>query len=138
MDREFEDQSLTRMHCSPPSFAPLRAAQHALVCNRRGGEMSPRKLLENVRRFRRGLINRRQRGVFPMQTIQPPPGLSATKLHRHLLGHGVRTVLYRGEGSRARVSFLITARHTSEEIDFVTAALAHQGEEIRHEQPIHS
>ena len=36
--RRFEQQSETRVHCSPPSLASLRAAEHALALNRRHGD----------------------------------------------------------------------------------------------------
>jgi 8-amino-7-oxononanoate synthase len=120
--REFEEKSLTRVHCSPPSIAVLRAAEHALLANRREGEARRARLLELVRRFRRG-VKRPGRGVFPVQTIEPPRGMTASSLHQRLMESRLRAVLHRGEVGGARLSFLITARHTPAEIDTATAAI---------------
>jgi hypothetical protein len=44
--RKFEEKSLTRVHCSPPSIAVLRAAEHALLSTREGTR--PRARLARV------------------------------------------------------------------------------------------
>jgi 8-amino-7-oxononanoate synthase len=118
--RKFEESSLTRMHCSPPSTAALRATEHALECNRRDGSARRGRLLALVQRFRRGLSAvgvSMGHWLFPVQTIQPSPGISAPTLHRRLAESGVKAVLHRDENGSPRVSFIVTAAHTVTEID---------------------
>ena len=123
---EFEERSLTRVHCSPPSIAVLRAAEQAVLMNRREGDARRARLLERVRRFRRGLSGAGVgpgRGLFPVQTVGSAKGIPAPALHRRLAERGIRTVLHRGEEGGPRVSFLIHAGHTPEEIDAAVSAL---------------
>ena len=145
--RKFEQKSLTRMHCSPPSTAALRATEHALGCNRRDGNARRRKLLALVQRFRRGLSVvgvATGHGLFPVQTIRPSPGMSAPTLHRRLAEHGVRSVLHRGENGSPRVSLIVTAAHTVAEIDDAVSAIAAISlqpvtlKEINYEEPIYN
>jgi hypothetical protein len=49
--------------------------------------------------------------------------MTAADLHRALHERGIRTVLQRGESGGPRVSFLITAEHTPEEIDHAVGML---------------
>jgi 8-amino-7-oxononanoate synthase len=124
--RDYEGKSLTRVHCSPPSIATLRATEHALACNRREGDARRSTLLTLVQRFRRGLSVvgvATGHGLFPVQTIQSSPGMSAPTLHRRLAERGVRAVLHRGENGSPRVSFLLTARHTPDEIDAAASTI---------------
>lgn len=117
-----------RAHGSPPSIADLRAARSALDANRAWGDVLRLRLASLVVRFREGL--RRigfgaGRSLFPVQTLDPLPDLEAADLHRHLERLGVRTVLHRPScRPSARVSFLITARHTPAAIDRALEALA--------------
>lgn len=146
---KFEEKSLTRVHCSPPSIATLRAAERALICNHRDGEVRRARLLGSIRRFRRGLNEAGVtlgRGIFPIQMIRSARHVPAVTLHRRLAERGVRAVLNRGTGGQPRVSFLLTARHTPAEIDVATAAVRDAmpsltsiptQQETRHEQPIH-
>lgn len=119
--RRFEQLSETRTHCSPPSAAIIHAAEHALAVNAAQGDVLRQRLHRLVQRFRNGL--RRQGlhttgGVFPVQTLRPAPGLSVTALDAYLRQHGVRAVLHRAPShGGARLSFLITARHTEQMID---------------------
>ena len=52
MMKEFEGKSETRLHCSPPSFAVIRAADHALLINHIHGEVLRSKLMRLVRYLR--------------------------------------------------------------------------------------
>jgi 8-amino-7-oxononanoate synthase len=126
--REFEEKSLTRVHCSPPSIAALRAAEQAIRRNRRDGDILRARLLDSVRRFRRGVHRsttfRSGAGLFPMQTIQPTGAMTAAEAHERLLARGIRTVLQRGERGRPRITFIITTQHSPEEIDLAVGALA--------------
>jgi 8-amino-7-oxononanoate synthase len=142
--REFEAKSLTRVHCSPPSLAVLHAAENAVVCNQRDGDARRARLLALVRRFRRGVRRlghfRTGPGLFPMQTVHPPPGLTAAHLYERLLARGVRTVPRRGASGAPRISFLITAHHTPADIDhtvqILNETIVHpnfQKREIHHE-----
>lgn len=124
----FEARSETRVHCSPPSAAALRAAERALEVNRRAGDALRLRLARGVRRFRerlRGAALRASGGLFPVQTLGSVPGLDAAELHERLLRAGVRTVLHRGRpGGEARIGFLLTAAHSPADIDHATAVLA--------------
>ena len=145
--RKYEEKSLTRVHCSPPSVATLRAAEHALGCNRREGDARRGRLLELVRRFRRGLSATGVavgNGLFPVQTIRPARGISASTLHRQLHQRGIRTVLHRGENGSPRVSFILTAGHSRAEIDAAVSAIAavilqqpETSKRINHEEPVY-
>ena len=123
----FEKESETRVHCSPPSVAILHAAKHALDVNDRYGDALRRQLLKLVRRF--GGRLRRQGiavagGLFPLQTIRGTKGRAAAELHDRLLRLGIKTVLHRDrDDDMARVSFVITARHTAVEIDTAVHAV---------------
>jgi 8-amino-7-oxononanoate synthase len=150
--REFAEKSLTRIHCSPPSLAVLRAAQHALVCNRRDGDARRARLTALARRFRRGLGTAQPNlvgtGLFPVQSIRPPASVTAASLHDRLLGRGIRTVLQRSENGAPCVSFLLSARHSVRDIDSAATA-AREAVEVRspaftltpkefyHEQPVY-
>jgi 8-amino-7-oxononanoate synthase len=125
---DFESKSETRVHCSPPSIATVRAAEHALAVNRTHGDALRLRLAGLVSR----LCNRAARaglrfagGLFPVQTLAPSRLMDGVKLHERLLQLGVRAVLHHArEGHGARLSFLVTARHLPQEIDLTVRALA--------------
>lgn len=124
----FERESETRVHCSPPSAAALYAAVHALAINRRAGDALRRRLVLLLRRFReraraRGLAL--EGGLFPVQSFGGLSFSGIRAVHRRLLQSGVRTVLARSRhDSSARVNFLVTARHTTADIDRAVEQLA--------------
>ena len=124
--RRFSRKSITRVFCSPPSIATLRATEHALACERKTGTARREALLKVARRFRRGVKLAGlalSRGLFPVQAIPGTPGLPAATLHRRLEARGVRAVLNRGEDGNPRVTFLLTSRHTPAQIDVAVAAI---------------
>jgi 8-amino-7-oxononanoate synthase len=126
MIRGFEAQSETRVHCSPPSQAVLRAAEHALAVNRTYGDRLRRQLAQLVRRFRDGLHAlgfAADGGMFPVQTLQPA-GVAAETLYWRLLHLGIRTVVIRRcRAISAQVAFLITALHQPSDIDRAVEAI---------------
>lgn len=121
----FETRGETRVHCSPPSAAALRAAERALALNRSVGDAARARLAGLVRYFRAratlaGLPVRG--GMFPVQSLDPGPG--AVHVHRALLALGVRSVLHRPiHGGPPVISFILTARHREGDIDAAVAAL---------------
>ena len=125
---EFKAGSETRVHCSPPSLAVIRAAEHALRVNRKQGDRLRLRLAHLVTRFR----DRAQKagfqftgGLFPVQTLAPLSKSDTLHLHDRLLHRGIRTILRRTpHGHGPRISFVITARHTPEAIDHAVTALA--------------
>lgn len=123
---QFEDQSSTSVHCSPPSVASVAAAEHALQLNSRRGDWLRKRLLHNVRRFRGQLVQAGvgvDGGFFPVQT--PRFGKMARPIHAQLLAESVRTVLHRERDTYpAKLSFLITAAHSPQDIDRATALVA--------------
>jgi 8-amino-7-oxononanoate synthase len=124
--RSFKANSVTRVHCSPPSVAAIHAGERALALNERCGDFLRRRLACLVRRFRAGLgsIGMASRGgFFPVQTLNIRR--DARRLHASLLQQGIGTVLRQPEpGWNGRISFLITARHSPHDIDAAVEALA--------------
>jgi 8-amino-7-oxononanoate synthase len=124
----FAARSETRVHSSPPSLAHLHAAEQALLLNREHGDSLRNRLLRAVRRFRagvQGLGLELNEGLFPVQSLVPVAAVSQTQLHRQLLERGMRTVLHRPRCVNGpRISFLITARHRTSDIDAAVEALA--------------
>ena len=124
---EFKANSETRVHCSPPSVAVIRAAEHALRVNREQGDRLRLRLAGLVMHFRRSAKESGLRftgGLFPVQTLAPASKATAVRLHERLLQNGVRTILRRApRGQSLRLSFVITARHTPEAIDQAVSAL---------------
>ncbi len=119
--RRFTGGSDTRVHCSPPSVAVIHAAEHALAVNRVRGNLLRQHLLRRVQQFRDG-AGRFGRsftgGLFPVQTLREIDGLDAVLLYQRLARRGVRTVLSQPRsGGNARLSFLITARHSAMDIE---------------------
>jgi 8-amino-7-oxononanoate synthase len=116
--------SLMRVHCSPPSMAVIAAAAQALHLNRRDGEALRARLAHNVARLRAGLTTLGVAAswtLFPVQPLHLADGMAATVQSR-LLHRGVRAVLHGRSPSCARMSFLLTARHAPTDID---AAIEH-------------
>jgi 8-amino-7-oxononanoate synthase len=126
--RRYGEGSRTRVHCSPPSVAVIRAALHALHINRRNGDGLRAHLAALVMRFRQGLQDlglSATGGLFPVQTLQAVPGGDACRLHQTLSGAGLRAVLHRGDDRRrAAISLLFTCRHRFQDIDQALAVLA--------------
>ena len=87
-----------------------------------------RRFARLVGRFRRRLADaglHAAGGPFPVQTLRIAPGVDAAGLHDRLLQQGVRTVLGRaGRRGRARIRFLINARHRGQDIDRAVDALS--------------
>ena len=124
---EFAANSQTRVHCSPPAVAVIRAAEHALQVNHRSGDRLRLRLAGLVMRFRRKAAKAGFRftgGLFPVQTLAPTSKADTLRRHESLLRRGVRTVLRQAaDGGGPRISFVITARHTPEAIDRAATAL---------------
>jgi 8-amino-7-oxononanoate synthase len=116
----FEADSLTRVHCSPPSMAAISAGEHALALNAAEGEARRSRLLFLVKLFSQGLERigmAAHGGMFPLQTLKYLTGVEAIELHARLLLTGVRTVLHRGaDNGRALVSFVFNCLHTDDDI----------------------
>jgi 8-amino-7-oxononanoate synthase len=128
MIERFEAASETRVHCSPPSVAVLRAAERALQLNHQCGEQLRARLAALVTRFRRGLRSIglvAGGGLFPVQTISALTGPETLALHKSLLEREIRTVLHRARRQdRVKLSFLINASHRPEEIDHAVNILS--------------
>ena len=125
----FEQESATRVHCSPPSLADLHAAERAIEVNRSSGDLLRRRLAQLVRRFRHGLralgLRASGQSLFPVQSLATPRESDAGVLHRRLQRRGVRALLYKPAcRPRAMVGFIITAGHTPAGIDRAVDAVA--------------
>jgi 8-amino-7-oxononanoate synthase len=127
--RRYEEKSLTRVYCSPPSIATLRAAEHAIEMNRRCGDRLRQRLALLVRRFRkklRALGILANGGLFPVQTLALPTGVDVGAFQRRLGRRGVRSVLQTGRSDlRPRLVLLLTARHSLDDIDSAAAMIGH-------------
>jgi 8-amino-7-oxononanoate synthase len=125
--RCFEENSQTRIHCSPPSLAVINAAERAFAANENCGDSLRLRLANSVRYFRHRLFESgfcATGEFFPVQTLGPVPGRSAATLHERLLRLGVRTALLNGHGSLGpRLTFILTARHSHIELDYSIRAL---------------
>jgi len=146
---EFKSASETRVHCSPPSLASIAAAAHALAVNARSGDALRSTLARRVARLRQGLGPMTgTTGVFPVQHVRLPARTDPMSVHAALLERGVRTVLTRTEragtaikspwrtpreplrtggfnqASSASIAFVLTARHTNDDVDEAVDALA--------------
>ena len=125
---DFKAQGLTWMHCSPPSMADVRAAEHALALNACVGDVLRERLLQRVRYFRRRLKDlglRAGGSLFPVQTLSLPSGPDLWRLHRRLWDQGVQTVLLRADRQHPRqLAFVVNARHRFDEIDRAITILA--------------
>lgn len=119
--KRFKTASDTRVHGSPPSVAVIHAASHALKVNQVQGNLLRHQLAQRVAQFRKGLESigwASSGGWFPVQTLREIVGNAAVRMHQHLSRHGIQTVLSRSRNNmEVRLSFLITARHSSWEID---------------------
>lgn len=125
---QFNQRSETRVHCSPPSMALVRAAEHALTINATQGDGLRDQLAQRVRYFRTRLAElalSAEGGWFPVQTLRLDPEQIAIDVHERLRNAGIETVLHRERGgSGPRLSFIFTARQRRSEIDRALAVLA--------------
>lgn len=121
MIQRFMVNSDTRVHCSPPSVAVIQAAKHALAVNQNEGNRLRQQLAQRIEQFRAGLKRiglSAIGGWFPVQTLRGIDGVTAIRLYQRLAQRGVQAVLSRPRNNtEARLSFLITARHSMMEID---------------------
>jgi 8-amino-7-oxononanoate synthase len=122
----FSRSSLTRVHCSPPSVAVVRAAERAVEVNARRGDLLRRRLAHLVKRFRdrvAGTCAIAHGGSFPMLTLgcEAARGANAVALHSQLTQSGIRCVLHGGR--EPRTSFLFTAAHDESAVDSAAHAL---------------
>ena len=133
--RAFSAQSRTRMHCSPPSTAVIRAGLHALEMNRQTGDLLRRRLFDRVRAFRSLLLMRKwtpAQSWFPVQALEHP---DAPAIQEHLLSRGVKALLQKAaEGKETRVTFVLNAKHKWDELGEVARALDSMGQESRRKQ----
>jgi 8-amino-7-oxononanoate synthase len=117
--RHFEQESKTRIYCSPPALPAFYAGARALALNRAQGESRRKRLARNVWQFRRLLAGEgvvAKGGLFPVQTLRLPTGIGAPRLHQCLQRRGLRTVLRSGCDGQVAISLIITARHRLQEI----------------------
>lgn len=123
----FEEQSETRVHCSPPSMVHLLAVEQALAINDREGDAIRSRLSQLVGYFRRRMAAAGFSlggGLFPVQTLVNQTKFDVLQIHERLLQLGIRTVLHRHQGRQeARLSFIITALHALSQIDDAVSAL---------------
>jgi 8-amino-7-oxononanoate synthase len=126
--RRFKERSLTRVHCSPPSIAALRAAQRALELNHKCADSLRRRLAQLVGRFQEELqafgIHTRG-GRFPIQTLVLPGHVNPVALHDDLESRGLRTVLRKsGNDARPQITLMLNARQAPGMFCYAAAVIA--------------
>jgi 8-amino-7-oxononanoate synthase len=142
--QRFKTQSLSRLHCSPPSVAVIQSAQNALTLNLRYGDSLRARLLANILYLQRGLGDMglvADGGSFPVQTLQSIAGMTAPGLHQAFMQRGVKTLLLKPRAeSAARVGMVINASHGFTDIDTclgqLEAILAPGNRRSRQHRPI--
>lgn len=126
--KAFLRKSETRVHCSPVSAAHVHAALHALQENRKNGSMLRQKLLQNVRLFKKAVLQHgfSTRGsFFPVQTLMPAPAIRPQVLYRQLGELGIKSLLLEPHLSKEpEVSFCLSASHSTEQIRRVAESLS--------------
>ncbi|MDR5757123.1 aminotransferase class I/II-fold pyridoxal phosphate-dependent enzyme [Caballeronia sp. LZ035] len=124
---QFRDASRTRVHCSPPSVAAIRAAQNALRINADYGDALRRCLHARVECLRVAMtcagLRLRTAFPFPMQHFDVPPHRDAAALSARLLEQGVWAVATQG-GGHSRLTFLVTVRHRMHDIELAGRIVA--------------
>ena len=132
--QKFKAKSQTRLHCSPPSAADIHAAQRAVDLNATQGDALRLQLAQRVQQFRLRLGEAgfsADGGLFPLQTLSLPTDLNLEQVHQELLDLGIRTLLRSGCDGGPRLSLIITARHSPNNIEHTAQAIA----KVVHEQP---
>ncbi|MBN9657232.1 MAG: pyridoxal phosphate-dependent aminotransferase family protein [Acidobacteria bacterium] len=123
----FELASETRVHCSPVAAPVLHAAEQALAFNEHAGDRARAALAQLILRLQSKLKSSRFRpggGMFPVQTFTGFQDLPAEEIHRRLAASGIQTVLQRRRTSgEPQVAILLTARHTTREIDKLSSTI---------------
>lgn len=132
----FMAASETIVHTSPPSFAVIEAARHAMQINQNYGDEIRNRLIKLIVYFKRYLTYAGLSclpGYFPLQTLTDISRISSQKLYQQLLQAGIQTVLHRTRCTcKASNSFIITARHNFSSIKTAILILA---EIIRTNEP---
>ena len=125
--QRFEERSESRTHSSPPSIATLHAAERALQRNGKEGDAVRLRLAQRIQHFRRRTMEiglALAPSPFPVQTLAPAPQLDPVGLYSSLQRDGIRAVLHRAHlDGTPRLSFLITAKHTIDQLDRAARAL---------------
>ena len=117
----FVRDSDTRVHCSPPSLAAIRAAARALQLDHARGDARRARLHANVRRLRAPLLaaGLEVRGAsFPVQSLPLAPGMDPVELHRALLARGIRTFVTQSRCEVGpRLGMVVRADHLPEHLE---------------------
>lgn len=132
--QKFKAKSRTRLHCSSPSSADIHAAQQALTLNATQGNAFRFQLAQRVQQFRRRLGEAgldADGGLFPIQTLRLPAHLDPGQVHQELRALGIRSLLRHGCEGEPRLSLLITARHSRNDIENAVQAIAKVANEQR-------
>lgn len=125
--RRFKAKSRTRVHCSPPTAADIRAAEHALKLNSERGDALRFQLAQRIQQFRYQLAEvgiSADGGIYPIQTLRLPNNLNLNHIHQQLLNFGIRTILRRGCDGTLRLALIITAWHSRQDVENAVHALA--------------
>ena len=118
--QSFFAESETSIHSSPASIPALLALTRALRINHSKGDALRKRLLNNVRVFRKLLHRARfkTRGwLFPVQFIYPHQRIDAYDIQQYLAHHSIRSILLKSnEESKPRLACVLRADHSKQEI----------------------
>lgn len=125
--QQFKKYSKTRVHSSPPSFAVLHGAAHALERNRREGNALRQQLLHRVRYMKSRLAKSNiytVGGDFPVQSFSCADSRELTLLQHYLRECGIRSIgVAPHRNTRPALCCIIRATHSIQDIDALTDAL---------------
>lgn len=123
----FARDSDTRVHCSPPSLAAIRAAARALSLDHARGDALRARLHANVRRLRAPLLAAGlevRGGSFPVQSLPLGSDLDPVALHHALLARGIRTFVTQSRCEVGpRLGLVVRADHLPEHLERAAHAL---------------
>jgi 8-amino-7-oxononanoate synthase len=128
----FEGNSLTRIHCSPPTVPELLAVERSLDVNASHGDALRDQLTRNILHWRNifheaGFASADP--IYPVQVVRLPRMIDPSHLDEELRARGVNVFVERGHEG-VRVLVVITAALSETEIEFAAQALLDALEEI--------
>lgn len=115
--------SLSQIHCSPPSNAEFRAMQHAFQINTQNGDHLRQLLLNNVLFFKKALLSTgidTSGGIFPVQMLKGISKEAAHYLLDRLSENGIQAVMVKNNENASSACFILRADHTIKDIRQIT------------------
>lgn len=132
--KHFKLLSNTRYHCSPPSYADISAAEHALYINDQFGDQQRQKLGTLVRNFKMNLLDcgiSTTESLFPLQKLFLPLEVDILSFYTKLRQAGIESILSgSNKAEEYSIFFSLNANHTSLEMVLASQVIKHLIEEF--------